>query len=184
MTSFHQGGNRRIDRVLGADFLTDLSTMSIDELRDRRRLAEQEEVDQSYIRRLLQGRIDIVRAEQVRRSAGDADDLVEHLAEVLADEAPAPAHGLGRHLSVEPSESEAHRRAHELLLDDTSRSDVRVRTDEELQSDLDGFAEKEREVSAQRRAVQQVMDRCSEEVARRYRDGEADVSSLLAGGEH
>ena len=35
----------------------------------RRRDAEQEETDLSYLRRLLQGRIDILRSEQARRAA-------------------------------------------------------------------------------------------------------------------
>lgn len=184
MTSFRQGGNRRIDRVLDPAFLADLTSMSMEDLRDRRHQAEQEEVDHSYVRRLLQGRIDIVRAEQVRRSAGEGDGLVDHLAEVLADAQPAPAHGLGRHIALEPSAPGAHRRGYEAVLDDVSLSDVRSRTDDELQSALDTFSEKEHLVSAQRRAVQQIMDRCSEEIGRRYRDGEADVASLLAGDQH
>ncbi len=184
MTSFRRGGNRRIDRVLDPDFLSNLSELSMDELRDRRRQAEQEEVDHSYVRRLLQGRIDILRAEQARRTGGAKDDLVEHLAEVLADEAPAPAHGLGRHIAVEPSAPGAHRRSYESVLDSVSLSDVGALSDEELQRALDTFIEKERLVSTQRRAIQQVMDRCSDEVGRRYRDGEADVGSLLAGDQH
>lgn len=184
MTSFRQGGNRRIDRVLDPEFLTDLTGMSMEDLRDRRHEAEQEEVDHSYVRRLLQGRIDIVRAEQARRSAGEGDDLVEHLAEVLADEHPAPAHGLGRHIALEPSAPGAHRRGYEAMLDDASLSDVHARTDEQLAGDLDLYTEKEHLVSAQRRAIQHIMDRCSDEIGRRYRDGEADVSSLLAGDQH
>jgi hypothetical protein len=37
----------------------------------------------------------------------------------------------------------------------------------------------EQEVSDKRRAVQTVMDACTAEVTRRYRDGDADVSDLL-----
>ena len=49
------GGRRRIDRVLGPDFLVGLDSASLDELRGRREDAEQEEVDLSYVRRLIQG---------------------------------------------------------------------------------------------------------------------------------
>lgn len=184
MTNFRPGGNRRIDRVLDPAFLADLTSMPMEDLRDRRRQAEQEEVDHSYTRRLLQGRIDIVRAEQARRSTGAGDDLVEHLANVLADEQPAPAHGLGRHIAVEPSAPGAHQRSYEAVLDDVNLSDVRSCTDEQLRSALDTFSEKEQLVSAQRREVQQIMDRCSAEIGRRYRDGEADVANLLAGEQH
>lgn len=184
MTSFRQGGNRRIDRVLDPGFLADLTSTSMEDLRERRHDAEQEEVDHSYVRRLLQGRIDIVRAEQARRAAGDGDDLVDHLAEVLADEHPGPAHGLGRHIALEPSAPGAHRRGYEAMLDDASLSDVQARTDEQLAGDLALYIEKEQLLSAQRRAIQQIMDRCSDEIGRRYRDGEADVANLLAGDKH
>ncbi len=186
MTSFRQGGNRRIDRVLDPDFLNNLVGMPMDDLRDRRRQAEQEEVNHSYVRRLLQGRIDILRAEQARRSAGGTDNLLEHLAKALSDDAiaPAPAHGLGRHIAVEPSAPGAHRRSHEAVLDDVSLSDVQALSDEQLLSTLETFTDKERAVSTQRRAIQGIMDSCSDEIGRRYRDGEADVTNLLAGGQH
>jgi len=184
MTSFRQGGHRRIDRVLDPAFLADLTGLEMDELRDRRRQAEQEEVDHSYLRRLLQGRIDIMRAEQGWRVAGSGDDLVAHLSEVLGDEQPASAHGLGRHCTLEPTQPGIHRRHYEVLLDDVSLSDVRARTDKELRATLDIFIAEERRVSVQRRAVQEVMDHFSEEIGRRYRDGEADVTNLLAGDQH
>lgn len=41
------------------------------------------------------------------------------------------------------------------------------------------LSDEEQVVSAKRRLVQTVMDACSAEIARRYRDGEADVTSLL-----
>ena len=62
------GGRRRVDRVLGPGFLDDLDSLTLQELRERRHDAEQEDADLSYIRRLLQGRLDIIRAEM--RPAG------------------------------------------------------------------------------------------------------------------
>ncbi len=59
-----EGGRRRIDRVLAEGFVDGLAILSLDEVRGRRRDAEQEEADLSYLRRLLQGRLDLVRAEQ------------------------------------------------------------------------------------------------------------------------
>ena len=61
------GGRRPIDRVLAPGYPDDLSELSPEELRDRRHEAEQEEVDLSYARRLLQGRLDLLRSEQDRR---------------------------------------------------------------------------------------------------------------------
>jgi hypothetical protein len=41
------------------------------------------------------------------------------------------------------------------------------------------LSEEESGLSAKRRQVQQVMDACGAEITRRYRDGEADVDTLL-----
>ncbi|MDX6265942.1 MAG: hypothetical protein QOD70_682, partial [Frankiales bacterium] len=95
-------GSRRIDRVLADDYLAGLGDLPLAEVRARRDEAEQEEVDLSYIRRLIQGRMDIVRAELNRREGGAEGSLVDNLAHVLADEPRSGARGLGRHATVEP----------------------------------------------------------------------------------
>ena len=65
-----QPGNRRLDRVLAPDFLEGLESWSMAELRAARSDAEQEETDLSYLRRLLQGRMDILRALQAAATRG------------------------------------------------------------------------------------------------------------------
>src|SRR3954467_14132654 len=57
----------------------DLATLSLPELRTLRRDAQQDEADLSYVRRLLQGRIDILRAELLRRSPTGAGSLLARL---------------------------------------------------------------------------------------------------------
>src|SRR5664280_1763285 len=95
------GGVRRLDRVLAADYLAGLERRPLGDVRSLRREAEQEETDLSYTRRLIHGRIDILRAEQ-RRRTGDIDNIVDHLPTVLAGEGRLPVHGLGRYTAVEP----------------------------------------------------------------------------------
>src|SRR5947209_17755829 len=101
-------GNRRIDRVLAPEFVTGLGQVPLDELRQRRLDAEQEETDLSYLRRLLQGRLDILRAELARRD-GQETDLVQALPRILADDHSGGPRGLGRHVTSEPSRADAHR---------------------------------------------------------------------------
>ena len=173
-------GNRRIDRVLAEDFLDGIRDLPITEVRALRADAEQEEVDLSYLRRMIQGRLDILRAELNRRDSASTATLVEGLAGILADEPRAPARGLGRHSTVEPSRADSHRRYVEALVADVDLSDTGARTTEELAHAMRTLSEEEQGVSAKRRAVQAVMDACSAEIARRYRDGEADVDTLLA----
>jgi hypothetical protein len=177
-------GNRRIDRVLDEEFVADLAGLSMVDLRERRAEAEQEEVDLSYLRRLLQGRIDIVQAEIRRRAANGAGRVIDHLKQVLTDHNPGPPFGLGRHVVVEPSRVDQHRRRVERVVADVALSDVGAHSDEQLQDCLATFTVEERQISALRRAVQSVMDRCGAEIARRYRDGEASVDTLLAEEQH
>lgn len=176
------GGNRRIDRVLRDDYLAGIATLSMAELRTRRDEAEQEEVDVSYLRRLVQGRIDILRAELGRRGGGGAGSLLADLPQILGDDGPRTApRGLGRHSNVEPSRADEHRRYVESLVADVDLSDVAARSDEELRTALSVFEREESDLSDKRRRIFAVLDACSSEITRRYRDGEADVSDLLTG---
>lgn len=173
--------SRRIDRVLAEGYLDGLRDAGLDEVRALRAEAEQEEVDLSYLRRMVQGRMDVLRAEATRRRDGNGapGELVASLATILADEARSPAQGLGRHRVVEPSRVDQHRRYVEAMIADVDLSDMGARSDEDLAEALSVLTEQERLLSDKRREVQSVMDACSAEITRRYRDGEADVDTLL-----
>ncbi len=176
-----QQGTRRIDRVLAEDYLAGIGQAPLADVRSLRDEAEQEEVDLSYIRRLIQGRMDIVRAELNRREGtGPTGSLVEGLAQTLADEPRSPARGLGRHTTIEPSRVDSHRRYVESLVANVDLTDTSERTSDELHHARRVLADEEQVLSGKRREVQTVMDACSAEITRRYRDGEADVGSLLA----
>ncbi len=186
-TQPHERGRRAIDRVLAPGFADGLGGLPLAELRERRHLAEQEEADLSYARRLLQGRMDLLRAEQRRRTddgavaAGTRSDqeLARDLASVLAD-GPRSDHGLGRHLTTEPSRVGEHRRAAEQAVDDVQASDPASLDAAGLEHALEHLAALETSVSESRHRVQAVMDQLTTEVARRYREGEANVEDVLA----
>ena len=171
-------GNRRIDRVLAEDFLTGLPAQSIEDIRTLRAEAEQEEADVSYIRRLLQGRIDIINAELERRRGDSGASLVDALPQILADERGEP-HGLGQYRTVEPSRVDQHRRRVEALVANVDISNVNAHSDDELNKALETLAAEEREMSETRRRIQVGVDACAAEITRRYREGEADVEDLL-----
>lgn len=173
------GGNRRIDRVLSEDYLDGIGTMPLPELRALRIEAEQEETDVSYLRRMLQGRMDIVEGELARRRGEGSGSLVADLPRILADAPSAGPRGLGRHNAAEPSRADQHRRRLEALIADLQLSDVPVRSDGELTHALTMLREEEHAISERRREIQRVVDACHGEIARRYRDGEADVSDAL-----
>jgi hypothetical protein len=173
------GGNRRIDRVLAEGFLDGLADVPLAEVRAMRIDAEQEETDVSYLRRMVQGRMDILQGELARRRGEGTGSLVDDLPRILADGPSAGPHGLGRHNAAEPSRADAHRRRLEALIADLQLSDVPARSDAELASALEMLRDEEQAISERRKEIQRVVDACHAEVARRYRDGEADVSDAL-----
>jgi hypothetical protein len=174
------GGRRRIDRVLSPDYTSGLDHRELDEIRQLRDEAAQEETDLSYLRRMLHARIDIVRAEQRRRSEGGSASVVEQLVNILSDNAVGPASGSGRYQTTEPSRAEAHRRHVEALVSDVDLSDVISLSATKLDVALSAYIEEENSVSERRRQVQAVVDQFNAEIARRYREGAASVDDLLA----
>ncbi|WP_020664016.1 hypothetical protein [Amycolatopsis benzoatilytica] len=180
MIEVRPGGRRRIDRVLAPGYLTGLGDLPLPVLRERRDEAAQEETDLSYLRRLLHARIDIVRAEQERRSSGGgADSIVDRLAAILSDNAIGPATGSGRHQQLEPSRAGEHRRHAEALIGDSGLTDVGSLADDKLAEALETYAAEEASVSTFRRQVQGVMDTLNAEIAARYSSGAATVDQLL-----
>ena len=173
-------GGAAVDALLAPGFLDSAVQQTMAEVRRLRRRAEQEEVNLSYARRLLQGRLDIVRRELQRRAEHDGRSLVDLLPEILAEKGRGPAHGLGRHQTVQPSAPEEHEAWVNALTPGTDLSAVTELPDADLEQAARVLAGAESDLSERRRGVQRVMDALAGELGRRYRDGEADVAALLA----
>jgi hypothetical protein len=173
-------GGAAVDELLEPGFLDGAMQASMADVRRLRRQAEQEEVNLSYTRRLLQGRLDIVRRELQRRAEHDGRSLVDLLPEILSEKGRGPAHGLGRHQTVQPSAPEEYESWVNCLAPDVDLSAISDLTDAKLEKAARALAEAESGLSERRRGVQQVMDGLAAELGRRYREGEADVAALLA----
>ncbi|MFF7358709.1 MULTISPECIES: hypothetical protein [Streptomyces] len=161
----------------------DLGRLSLPELRALRRDAQRDEADLSYVRRLLQGRIDILRAEQCRRGRAavpaPADgSMVDRLPEILKD-APARHRSSARHVTLGTPHNEEYRQLAAEMLAEVELSDLQARTDLELTAAMGRLVRYEQEVSRRRQHLQHTADDCSAEIARRYRVGEAQVDDLL-----
>lgn len=161
----------------------DLARLSLPELRALRRDAQRDETDLSYLRRLLQGRIDILRAELARRGRASvpapADaSVVERLPEILTD-APARNRSSARHVTLGTPHNEEYGRLAAEMLAEVELSDLEARTDLELATAMGRLVGYEQEVSRCRQRLQGTTDECSGEIARRYRVGEAQVDDLL-----
>lgn len=154
-----------------------LDRLRLAALRDLRRSAQGEEADLSYLRRLLQGRIDILRAELARRAGPDAR-IVDRLPEILAD-APTAQRASARHVTVTTPLREHYRQLAASMLAEVELSDLTARTDKELGAAMGRLGQYERRISSQRQSLQRTADDCGAEIARRYREGEAQVEDLL-----
>ena len=155
----------------------DLTVLSLPELRTLRRYAQRDEADLSYVRRLLQGRIDILRAELARRTDPEAP-VLDRLSEILAD-VPSRHRTSARHVTLSTPRGEEYRRLAAEMLSEVELSDLQARTDAELNTAMGRLVRYEQEVSGRRQLLQRTADECSTEIARRYRDGEAQVDDLL-----
>jgi len=173
-------GGADVDELLDPAFLEGVQQLSMADVRGLRRRSEQAEVNLSYTRRLLQGRLDIVRRELQRRAEHDGRSLVDLLPEILAEKGRGPAHGLGRHQTVQPVSPEQFETWVNGLTPGVDLSDVPALPDDQLESAARSLGAGERNLSERRRGVQQVMDALAGELGRRYRDGEANVAQLLA----
>jgi hypothetical protein len=172
------GGNRRIDRILDPAFLDGLTGRPLADVRALRAETEDEEAMLSYERRLLHGRLDILRAERERRS-GREGSLLERLPEILADDAMPSRGALPR---GEPPSLDHPRRRVEKLVSDETLANMPDLSDERLDEIVVTLEQAEHEVSEQRRAVLAVLDSLTAEIGRRYRSGEANPEDILAGG--
>ncbi|WNI17017.1 ABC transporter substrate-binding protein [Actinacidiphila sp. ITFR-21] len=171
----------------------ELATLDLAALRTLRREAQQEEADLSYLRRMLHGRIDILRAELTRRGGAGADvpagdhaadaesPVVDRLSEILTD-GPSRVRSSARHVTLGTPLTERVRRLAEEMLSEVALFDLEARTDQELHAARGRLLRYEQQVSGRRRALQQTVDGCSAEITRRYRAGEAHVDDLLTEG--
>ncbi|MFB3737907.1 MAG: aerial mycelium formation protein [Candidatus Velamenicoccus archaeovorus] len=170
-------GNRRIDRILRPDFTQGLQVLPLEELRHRREecLAEREYL--SLLRRLVQGRAEILKAELERRGGGGEEGpLVERLSQILAGEGHAPARGEAVRVGVPEDEILHARRRVERLVADAGLSDPGSMDDRRLSDAVEVLASEEHRVSEDRSAVIRVLDVVQDELKRRYKD---DPSSVL-----
>jgi hypothetical protein len=163
--------NRRIDKILDPSYLEGLDGLSLDDLRARRDdcLAEREHL--SLLRRLVQGRAEILKAEVERRSGGDDGPLVDRLSQILADdEHPVTSRGEAVRVTLPDDEMLLARRRVERLASDATLSDPSSLDDDQLASTIDALATEEQGVSQARREVIGALDTLQDELKRRYKE--------------
>lgn len=164
-------------------FLDGIETWTLDEVRATRDDLMAIETGLSYLRRVVQARLDIVFAERRQRDSGESagtSALVDRLPEILGSNLRST--GTGRlNTSFVPTRvpAELEQRL-ETILPASRIGALSNLTSAELVSAAESLADLELLVSSERRQVFEVIDRLQDEVVRRYRTGEATVDTLLA----
>ena len=174
----------RIDDILSPAYVEGLDAMALTDVRARRDETQEAADELSYLRRMVQGRLDIVHADLQRRAGGepgDLHDLVEQLkrGEILGEGTRAT--GFGRLPSnLTPAEADGWIAAELDTVIDAARMSTLPDLDEaEVRAIADKLEELERRVSQQRAELHDRANTLQEEIVRRYKSGEATVDSLL-----
>ena len=163
-------GNRRIDRIRKASYLDGLAARSLEELRARRDecLAEREQL--SLLRRMIQGRAEILKAELDGRGDGAAAaPLLERLGAILVGDESRTHGSRGEALMGVPDISLEARRSAERLVADAAISDPSALGDAELADAVERLVAEEERVSQARADVIRVLDTVQDELKRRYK---------------
>lgn len=153
----------------------DPKALSLEDLRSLRTELQQQDDVVSYARRVAQARVDLVKSEMARRA--DPGTVSDEVTEVLSQHLtggpgrpPRPAEDLSDNtLSAEL----------DAICSNLGFGRLEDLTEDELSALAEGIEEFERRVSQDRRERFDLLDALSAELVRRYRDGEADVDSLL-----
>lgn len=177
-----------LDVVTNAAFLDKIEDRDMEELRAMRSRCQSLENSLSYVRRLIQGRLDIIGAEVTRRSQGgdegDASDLIGRLPEVLS-EGSRTGGGPGSvrpptSMEPDPEVTAALESKADALIAGERLSAAFELSDDELQQGLTGLSALEDDVSSSRRDLHGVIDGIQAEVTRRYAAGLVNVDGLLS----
>jgi hypothetical protein len=162
--------NRRIDRILDPSYLAGIDSLSLEDVRARRDECMAEREYLSLLRRLVQGRAEILQAELASRGGGDDRPLVDRLVDILASDQPATSRGEAMRVTLPEEEMLLARRRIERLVADAGLSDPTELDDTQLEEAVGLLADEEREVSDRRTEVLRVLDSVQDELKRRYKE--------------
>jgi len=172
-----------LPQVTDPAFLEGLETWTLEEVRATRDDLTAIETGLSYLRRVVQSRLDIALAENRRRESGEppgATGLVEKLPEILGSKLRSSGTGRLNTAFVPTRIPDDLDRQLEAILPASLVSSVSELSGGDLTRAQESLADLERIVSVERRRVFEVIDRLQDEIVRRYKTGEATVDSLLA----
>jgi hypothetical protein len=167
----------RLDRIRDPGYLDGVERRASDQLRSMRDECGELETEASYLRRLAQGRIDILRAERDRRAAGrggSLGQLIEDLPRILAGDSPRTDAVHSRlPTRLDPPETAELAEVFPELRDDSTLTNAHALSEADLLAALARFERVEREISGIRKELHGVISRIEGELVRRLSDGDS-----------
>jgi hypothetical protein len=173
-----------LDRILTSTYLDGLADRSLADIRSMRTECQEAEVALSYLRRLIQGRLDIVHT------------YLEHPGSDALRDLGTLVNDLPNILSSGPGRSSGPAHLPQLLSPDTEEVDLTAELDAVLGADEIGTLAEldidqlnsvagqleaiETRVSADRRALHERIDTLQAELVERHKTGRASVDGLLS----
>lgn len=161
---------RTVDRVLDAAYLAGAADHDEARLREMRAECIEVETEYSYLRRLAQGRLAILDAEQDRRSRGaPLAELIEALPRILAENEPPRADFARSRMPAlfAPKKLSGYKRGLERLVEDDTLANLPNLSDDELNESVEQLRALENEVSDVRRRLHGVIDTLADQLATR-----------------
>jgi hypothetical protein len=173
-----------LDRILATTYLDGIGERSLADIRSMRTECQEAEVALSYLRRLIQGRLDIVHAYLEHPGSDTAPDLaslVNDLPGILSSgpgRPPGPGHG-PLLLSPDTEESDLTAELDAVLGADEigTLADLEIDQLNSLAGQLEAI---ESRVSVDRRALHERIDTLQAELVNRHKTGRASVDGLLS----
>jgi hypothetical protein len=173
-----------LDRILTSTYLDGIETCSLADIRAKRTECQEAEVALSYLRRLIQGRLDIVHT-YLEHPGSDAlrdlGALVNDLPGILSSgpgRPPGPGH-LPQLLSPDTEEADLTAEL-DVVLGADEIGTLADRDIDQLNSIAGRLEAIESRVSADRRALHERIDDLQAELVDRHKTGRATVDGLLS----
>lgn len=176
--------DKELERLFASDYLDGIETRSLDEVRAMRTECQEAETVVSYLRRVVQGRLDVVHSfldhHHTGQSVGDLDAVVEDLSSIIGS-GPARPQGYGRLPSQMSPDMERADLTSEIdeVLDAGGIGKLPTMTEDELRSTAERLTVIETRISDQRRTLHERIDALQAQIVSRYKTGEATVDRLL-----
>jgi hypothetical protein len=170
-----------LERLLAPGYLDGLPQRSLEDVRAMRAECQEAETAVSFLRRMAQGRLDLVHACLDHHDGDNLDTLVERLPEIIGSGPPRPP-GYGRLPSqMSPDLDKEDLTAEiDVVLDADHIGALTSMDPDELRQVGERLTAIETRVSDQRRALHERIDTLQAEIVSRYKTGEASVDGLLA----